>query len=322
MSEDNVSYWQPAFAGWRAELNDEQTRSLVASLGERGLAYGQSSDRTQAAGYYALLTTQPAQRANLAYAAAHMILWMYGIDLLLDTCTSMAPAEDLLRVVTLATSNPEAELTAESLAALDLQTDPTMVNPGAGCSILTLGQGAQQLVSEVAAHYGSLAAGPLFVREFNLQVAAEVMESRWRFDARWHGYSLDQYLELGAASIAAIHYASLLAVPYPRLAEEWGVLRSLVWLSAAVCRLANDVATVERDREEGRANALFVAAPDEEAARELVLAKIVELVATMESRLADLAADPQYDYFAEMLRRVTGTTLVLYDAGDFVIPGA
>lgn|GEM_PF-2530937 len=82
------------------------------------------------------------------------------------------------------------------------------------------------------------------------------------------------------------------------------------------------MATVERDREEGRANALFVAAPDEGAARELVLAKIVELVATMESRLADLAADPQYDYFAEMLRRVTGTTLVVYDAGDFVIPGA
>ncbi len=82
------------------------------------------------------------------------------------------------------------------------------------------------------------------------------------------------------------------------------------------------MATVERDREEGRANALFVAAPDEGAARELVLAKIVELVATMESRLADLAADSQYDYFAEMLRRVTGTTLVVYDAGDFVIPGA
>lgn len=325
------SEYEQLYAYWRAQYNTwitDADRVPIAQLTDRmmpfDLAYGQGGQRAAAVAHFAWLLCPPEQREQTAYLSAHLLLWLYGIDGLLDTCDDMLPAYDLHRLSVFAAHHPDKPLNTEVFRKLLLRTDVTSLYPNASCSILALGLGVQQLINDIRSFFPhNEAEVALFIDEFDFEVWAEVTESLWRLSADWYERTLDDYLKLGGASIAAIATSAIVLTAISNSATQWESLRPAIWQTAVVCRLANDIATLERDREEQRANAIFLTDNDEEIAREKVYVVLVAAIKQLPYELALLPVNPTTDALNFILTRMVGLTLIMYNQGaDFTPPGS
>ncbi len=301
-------------------------KQAMANLGEDlmkfDLAYGLQGKRAAPSAHYAWLMTPPGYREVMAPVVGHFIVWLFGIDVLLDTCDQMNPAYDLLTVCTFAVSNLDVELTSHTLSQLPLNTNVDEIYPLAGCSVLTLGKGVQQVVKDVRALYPHHLMGmERFARELELEIQAGITEALWRVEQSWHGRTIDEYMALGPASIASIVTAALELLPLSDDAVAWAELRSTVWQVAMVCRLTNDIATVEREKIEGRANALLVDSPNESIALVRTQATIEQAANQLLIELESLSNSPSSAYVAHVLKSMAALALVMYYAGrDLEIP--
>lgn len=315
-----VDRWRAQYTDWRAEANDPAFVAMAEWLARIDLEHDLNQGRTADISFFAWIVTPLEQRAMRAPFVAHLLLWLYGIDSVLDSCTDIETAYDLHTVAVFAATHPHIALSDAVLAGLPLHTDIAIIIPDATCSILSLGHSAQQLVLNAANAYPDNADNlALFNQEFDKEVWAEVTESEWRLGG-WQGRNLAEYVAVGGASIAALVTTAAILFALPEMATAWEQLRPAIWQVAVVCRLVNDVATVERDRAEGRANALFVADVDEGLAHTKVSGMIAAALQRLSVELMALPASPLTEQLGFALTRMVDLTLMMYHAGDFQVP--
>lgn len=314
--------------GFYHSLLQGADKQAMAQLGEElmkfDLAYGLEGKRAVPSAHYAWLMTPPGYREAMAPLVGHFIVWLFGIDVLLDTCKELAPAYDLLTVCKFAIENSDSALTPQTLAQLPLNTNVEEAYPLTGCSIKTLASGVQQIAQGMRALYPEHHIGMArFGRELDLEIYAGITEALWRVEQSWHDRTIDEYMALGPASIASIVTASLELIPLPNDAVDWDNLRPTLWQVATICRLTNDIATVEREKIEGRANALLVDTPNEADALIRTETTIGQAADLLLGDIERLAESPTNAYIAHMLKSMAALALVMYYAGrDLEIPSA
>ncbi|GAA1645913.1 hypothetical protein GCM10009733_048820 [Nonomuraea maheshkhaliensis] len=148
--------------------------------------------------------------------------------------------------------------------------------------------------------YGAAAAyAPLLAEQLELTGAAMAQESVWATGGEpWPAYT--EYLP--NATVTFLYHTWWLAAlgicgPSPADAAAWETVGQVTELGAACLRLANDVRTFERERSEGKPNAVLIlerAGLRTEAAVEQVSAHIRELNADFTRALAGLPADLEW----------------------------
>lgn len=320
--EQIYDYWKAQYNSWITDADRVAIAQLTDKMMPFDLAYGQGGQRAAAASHFAWLVSPPETRDTMSPLLAHLILWLYGIDGILDTCDAMDPAYDLHRLSIYAANHPHDVLTDKLFDRLLLRTDPASLYPKASCTILTLGSGIQSLMHDIRNTYPNNESEiAVFLDEFDFEVWAEATEALWRIETSWHGRSDAEYIRIGAASIASIVATALCFVAVPSSATLWPQLRAAVWQASIVCRLANDIATLERDREEHRANAVFIAARDEPQAITKVQAMIVAALNCLPHELAPFTNNPNYKTFDFVITRMAVVTMMMYHNGvDFIVP--
>ncbi len=322
MSDQFYTEWFEFYHSLLQGVDMQAMSRLGEELMKFDLAYGLEGKRAVPAAHYAWLMTPPDYREIMAPLVGHFILWLFGIDVLLDTCDQMEPAYDLLTLCKFITDNPDVALSPQTLAQLPLNTNVDEIYPLAGCSVLTLGNGARQIVRDVCALYPTHLIGMArFARELELEIHAGITEALWRVEQSWHGRTIDEYMALGPASIASIVTAALELLPLQDDAVDWEELRPTVWQVATICRLTNDIATVEREKIEGRANALLVDSPNEFDALVRTQAMIEQASDRLLIELESLSDSTSSAYVAHVLKSMAALALVMYYAGrDLEIP--
>ncbi|MEQ4722732.1 terpene synthase family protein [Nonomuraea sp. B19D2] len=161
-----------------------------------------------------------------------------------------------------------------------------------------VGQGLhawQEWCARFRGHAGAEVHAPMLREQLERAGFAMVRERRWAAgDEPWPAY--DEYLANGSLTILyPTWWAAALGIcgPAPADAEHWGSIERVTSLGAACMRLANDIRTFERERNEGKPSSVLIlerAGMTTEAAVERVFAHYAELHAVFLAALAELPA--------------------------------
>ncbi|MFB9630674.1 terpene synthase family protein [Nonomuraea helvata] len=142
-------------------------------------------------------------------------------------------------------------------------------------------------------HAGAEARAPMLREQLRRAGVAMVRERLWAAgDEPWPSY--DDYLANGSLTILyPTWWAAALGICGPAGAGHWEAIEQATSLGAACMRLANDIRTFERERNEGKPSSVLIlerAGMSTEAAVERVFAHYAELHVAFLAALAQLPA--------------------------------
>lgn len=253
--------WQRlAAAQLNAPGTEEQVAEIVAKLGKSELAcFGPHLlQRLEASAYLSVGCFPLSLCQRFATCHTHLVLWVFALDAMMDTCPSMDYATDLTMLMDRRLTTP---LTRPlNLAGLNLARDPYLPLPSLDYSMIDLIVTIQSLRQVLAQQMPNPAGLAIFDQCLTQVIHAMTKESAWRLNRIMP--SPAQYLEVGGITTCAALCASLVNSFLPNPEASWQQIASVLAITVYASRLNNDLATAARDEDEGKPNPIPLLIPE------------------------------------------------------------